>query len=422
LHGANLSGIDLRDANLRAADLGSAYLGGANLSGLDLSGANLRGADLTDANLNATNLSSANLREATIKGANLAKAALTRANLSGVDISGAGLKSADFSEANLNGVNLSGVDFSEAIFSRVDFTGVDLRKAILRKANLEGANLSEVNLFGKNLSDADLREADLRKANLGEANLNRAHLERSDLTGALIYRAIHHEWRIEGVKCDFIFCDPAGEIPFPKNRNFRPGEFERLFRHLPTLELVLEAGATGLDAFALDQVVQTLNEKRPERELKLEGFHSGGQPQAAFTVLRKEYCDEQLRAEIATGYQVQMAAWRRSPAAPRSDRSSRSGAPELRKSRRYERLETVLVEKPESEPLGPAQLNNFSAEGLMLKSGFAIAPGELIKIRFEKPLIASSSNVMTSKVVWCRDLAAHDEAVSRFGIGVTLVP
>jgi hypothetical protein len=294
-----------------------------------------------------------------------------------------------------------------------------LSKTILRKANLQGANLSEVNLFGKNLSDADLREADLRKANLCEANLNRANLKRSDLTGALIYRATRHAWRIEGVKCDFIFCDPVGEDPFPKDKNFRPGEFERLFRQLPTLELVLEPGATGLDVFALDQVVQALNEKRPELELKLEGFHSGGQPKADFTVLRKEYCNEELREEIKTGYRIQMAALR-CPAAPRDNGLVRSSGPELRKSRRYERLETVLIEKSESETLGPAQLNNFSAEGLMLRSGFAITPGEWVKIRFEKPLIASISNVMTSKVVWCRDLAAHGEAVPRFGIGVSL--
>jgi hypothetical protein len=82
----------------------------------------------------------------------------------------------------------------------------------------------------------------------------------------------------------------------------------------------------------------------------------------------------------------------------------------------------VLVEKSEAEPIGPAQLNNFSAGGLMLRSGFALPPGELVQIRFEKPLLASISNVMTSRVVWCRDLAAHAGAEgARFGIGVSLV-
>jgi len=56
----------------------------------------------------------------------------------------------------------------------------------------------------------------------------------------------------------------------------------------------------------------------------------------------------------------------------------------------------------------------------MLRSGFAIRPGELINIRFEKPLYASGSQVVASKVVWCRDLEAHGETVSRFGIGIGL--
>jgi hypothetical protein len=184
---------------------------------------------------------------------------------------------------------------------------------------------------------------------------------------------------------------------------------------------MLEPGASGLDAFALEQVVQRLNAKRPERELKLVEYYTGGRPQAAFSVLRAEYCDEQLREEIAAGYQIQMAALRQSPAAAQGEAAARFGGPELRKSRRYDRLESVLLEKSESEALGPAQLNNFSAEGLMLRSAFAIAPGERIKIRFQKPLIASSPAVIASKVVWCRDLTARGEAAPRFGIGLSLL-
>jgi hypothetical protein len=187
------------------------------------------------------------------------------------------------------------------------------------------------------------------------------------------------------------------------------------------LELALEPGAGGLDAFALDQAVQLLNEKRPELELKLDGFHSSGQPQADLTVLRKEFCTDQLREEIRAGYQVRVAALRRSQPSPAGAPSVRAGGPELRQNQRYERLESVLVEKSESEPIGPAQMNNFSAGGMMLRSGFALPPGELIKIRFEKPLLASISNVMTSRVVWCRDLAVQGGADARFGIGVSLV-
>ena len=417
---ANLSNMDLRGVDLRTANLGKTNLSGANLGAVDLREANLNGANLTKANLSATNLSGANLREASLRGANLFNTALIRANLSGVDISGASLSGTNLAEANINGVNLSGVDFSTVDLSRVDFTGVDLSRADLRKANLKGANLSEVDLNGRNLSDTDLREADLRKANLCEANLNRANLEGADITGAHLYRTTKYDWRIEGIKCDYIFCDTEAKIPLPKDRDFRPGEFERLFKQLPTIELVLESGVTPLDAFVMDQVVQAINEKRPELELKLDSFHSGGQPHAVFTVPRREYCDEHLRDEIKAAYETHIVKVKRSTVSLKDALSVRYGGPELRKSRRFERLETVTIEKPESELLGSAQLNNFSAEGMMLRSGFAIRPGELINIRFEKPLYASGSQVVASKVVWCRDLEAHGETVSRFGIGIGL--
>ena len=88
---------------------------------------------------------------------------------------------------------------------------------------------------------------------------------------------------------------------------------------------------------------------------------------------------------------------------------------------RYQRSETVMIGKPGEEILGYAQLNNFSAEGMMLRFDFAIRPGEFIEIRFDKPLHSSVSKIMTTRVVWCRDLEAQDETDSRLGIGVHLV-
>jgi Probable Zinc-ribbon domain/PilZ domain len=93
---------------------------------------------------------------------------------------------------------------------------------------------------------------------------------------------------------------------------------------------------------------------------------------------------------------------------------------DLRKSRRYERAETVMVEKLRTEIIGYAQLKNFSADGMMLLSDFAVSPGEFIKIRFDKPLHSSIPKTVASRVVWCRDLENKDEAVSRFGIGLSL--
>lgn len=92
---------------------------------------------------------------------------------------------------------------------------------------------------------------------------------------------------------------------------------------------------------------------------------------------------------------------------------------ELRKSMRYERAATVMVEKPHSEIIGYAQLKNFSADGIMLLSDFALGPGEFIKIRLGKPLHSSAPSTLACRVVWCRDLESMDEAVSRFGAGLS---
>jgi hypothetical protein len=94
---------------------------------------------------------------------------------------------------------------------------------------------------------------------------------------------------------------------------------------------------------------------------------------------------------------------------------------DVRKSRRYERAETVMVEKLRTEIIGYAQLKNFSADGMMLLSDFAVRPGEFIKVRFDRPLHSSIPKIVASRVVWCRDLENKDETFSRFGIGLSLI-
>ena len=94
---------------------------------------------------------------------------------------------------------------------------------------------------------------------------------------------------------------------------------------------------------------------------------------------------------------------------------------ELRKSIRYARSETVMVEKPQTEVLSYAQLKNFSAEGMLLFCEVAMRPGEFLKIRFNQPLHASIPQIVPGRVVWCRDLEDEEEAVSRFGIGLRLM-
>jgi hypothetical protein len=88
-----------------------------------------------------------------------------------------------------------------------------------------------------------------------------------------------------------VYWDSEGKDRMPKDRDFQPGEFEALYKQLPTIEYYFERGFTPLDPVIMDHVVQAINERHPEFELKLDSFHSRSPPHVKFTVLHKEYAE-----------------------------------------------------------------------------------------------------------------------------------
>lgn len=114
------------------------------------------------------------------------------------------------------------------------------------------------------------------------------------------------------------------------------------------------------------------------------------------------------------GAYSRLAAFREAAASPLSGK-------ELRKVRRYERPTVVMIEKARAGILGYAELHNFSAAGMMLRSEFSLKPGEIITVKLDRPLHSSTSTSMTGRVIWCRNMEAEDEASSPFGIGLSLI-
>jgi hypothetical protein len=108
-------------------------------------------------------------------------------------------------------------------------------------------------------------------------------------------------------------------------------------------------------------------------------------------------------------------------AAFRETASSPLSGTELRRGRRYERPTVVMIEKARSGILGYAELHNFSAGGMMLRSEFTLNPGEIITVKLDAPLHSSTSTTMTGKVIWCRNMEMEDEEASPFGIGLSLI-
>jgi hypothetical protein len=94
---------------------------------------------------------------------------------------------------------------------------------------------------------------------------------------------------------------------------------------------------------------------------------------------------------------------------------------ELRRSKRYQHVSTVMIESMPAGIVGYAQLRNYSAGGMLIRSEFALSPGTLLRVRLEAPLYASVSDVVDSRVVWCRRLKEDADHYSQFGIGVDLI-
>jgi hypothetical protein len=135
----------------------------------------------------------------------------------------------------------------------------------------------------------------------------------------------------------------------------------------------------------------------------------GGPPQGRFPGLRPK-----LGAAALSGERPAFGALRDS-------NSSGFAGQELRSSRRYEQSAVAMIEKPGLGVWGYARLRNFSAGGMLLSSDFAIGLGEVIHVRLEAPLYPAAPATLTSRVVWCRDLAGRREGFFRFDIGVRLV-
>lgn len=267
----------------------------ANLIEARLEQANLRQADLRKADLRKADLTQADLYKADLRNANLRGAALMEADLRGANLNGATFISADLGKANLSGANLRRTNLSEANLYEANLKRSNLSEAIARKANFISADLKEANCRGANFSDAFLVTA----------NLMRTDLSLSTITGSKLYKSMRDDWKIDGIKCDYVYWDNSGKTRTPLKGKYKPGEFEILYRQLPTIEFVFKNSFSPINLFLMNQAIKTINRERPEFELSLDSIVFRGVPRAAFSVLHKEYCKPAL-ALIKTRYQAQI--------------------------------------------------------------------------------------------------------------------
>jgi hypothetical protein len=103
-----------------------------------------------------------------------------------------------------------------------------------------------------------------------------------------------------------VYLDFGGHERTPKDRYFESGEFEKLFKSLPTFEYAFNKTVTPLDAILMDKVIQSINERHPEFELKLATFQIGSIPKVIFTANHQKVAYEALK-EIQVEYEKEIA-------------------------------------------------------------------------------------------------------------------
>jgi hypothetical protein len=219
---------------------------------------------------------------------------LNEVKLRGTNLEGAFLHGAELTMASLRGANLRLAYLIEADLSMAALHKANLEYADLNKAKLNSTKLNSANLVGAHFSGADLYRANIKKANLTNADLTyccliNCNLSEAILTGAKLYGTTRDEWIIKNVECDYVYWDFERIQRSPKDRDLEPGEFERLYAALPTIEYIFENGMTPLDPLIMDRVVQAIREGRTEFDIKIDSINARGlAPSIKFTVQNEE--------------------------------------------------------------------------------------------------------------------------------------
>jgi hypothetical protein len=248
----------------------------------------------------------------------LSDAELIGVNLSHVDLHGANLSCTVFYKADLVNKVFYGTDLSEANLSEANLCASGLIRANLSEANLIGANLSGcelcgANLKGANLTSSNLMLADLRMANLQNADLCVCCLAGTDLseailTGAILFGTGRDDWVIKDVECKYVYWEMGrGQgNRCPKDRDLEPGEFERLYSAMPTIEYIFENGMSPLDPLIMDRVVQAIRKRQPGFDIKIDSINARGlAPSIRFTVQHEEYKKPALE-EVRNEYEIKL--------------------------------------------------------------------------------------------------------------------
>jgi hypothetical protein len=196
-------------------------------------------------------------------------------DLKGADFSGAYLGAANFSGAILKNASFSGAELYEAKFNEANLIGANLSRSDLYKADFTLANLSDADLqhaclLNATLSAVNLNRANLQESILEEVNLNRADLSGADITGSTFWGVSSAGWKIEGIRAQYVyFCENVKSKKENYRRDFKAGQFEALYKSLPTVEIIFEEGISPAGLLTLSLLVERINGQNPNLGVRM---------------------------------------------------------------------------------------------------------------------------------------------------------
>lgn len=204
--------------------------------------------------------------------------------LNGLDFSGS-----SFFHCSFHGAKLDRVNFSKCLMSRCDLTSLhavqcdfsylnlfpshcdfsDFIGCCFQNASLGWSHFNHCILDVSSFLNADVsqsfflrclaRRADFTNANLEFSVLSQTDFSGASLTGSRLYGTARAAWRLQDVKCRYVFWDQEGKERFPSDNDFEEGEFTTQYRDYKMFSYTFSEGITPLDLMLATHIVEEIN-------------------------------------------------------------------------------------------------------------------------------------------------------------------
>lgn len=230
----------------RDAGLGNPSLAGCNLQDADFSNAELP----EGLSFEMSYLYSSSFENSTLTGVHFSGCNMERCNFSGATAKRCLFFHTFLSYSEFIDSTLINCWFDKSEIGVTTFYNATIIKTSFQYTDLSESNFSDCRTTNTNFTGADLTRSMLVRVGFSDATL----------TGAYLYGTARSDWNIEGIECQYVYWDENGKERFPPNRDFRDGEFEKLYKKYDEFSYVFENGITPFHITLVSHVVKEIND------------------------------------------------------------------------------------------------------------------------------------------------------------------